>query len=247
MFATTQRIPADNKLTCQCFTDKSEHIKPSVLQAPISCIQGYTVELSSALWAGLLPIGNSSLRPTSVNCPVVPMSATPYVDSQTQLLMAQKKPNTDPIDVVSYENSIIPGGGAPVTCFQGYTVEDIINYKPGGPFAVEYCFSSYCRGNSQSNWYLASVDGPCVGNREGPLCGSCKPGYALTLYSTVSRLFWWVGMCTYKGTCTTFFYTAELQGLLQCTYLCTSPYHCHHWSCDCGTGCGLQSWPLTNI
>ena len=146
------------------------------------------MELSGALWAGFLPSDNSSssLPPPTVNCPIIPTNATPYQDSQTQILLAQKKPNTDPIDVVLYDNSIIPGGGAPVTCFEGYSADDIVSYKPKGQFAVEYCFSSYCQGNSLSTWYLASVDGPCVKNREGPLCGSCKPGYALTLYSTVS-------------------------------------------------------------
>ena len=146
------------------------------------------MELSGALWAGFLPTDNSSssLHPPTVACPAIPINATPFQDMQTRLLLAQKQSNMDPVDVVSYASGIVPGGGAPVTCFEGYTVEDIINYRPKGPFAVEYCFSSYCQGNSLSTWYLASVEGPCVENREGPLCGSCKPGYALTLYSTVS-------------------------------------------------------------
>ena len=168
-----------------------ENFKSAVFEFPVECVQGYTVELSGALWAGFLPTDNSftSLRPPIVDCPAIPINATPYQNRVTLLKLSQGQSNMDPIDVILYDNSIIPGGGAPVTCFQGYSVEDMINYKPGGPFAVEYCFSSYCRGNSLSTWYLANVAGPCVENREGPLCGSCKPGYALTLYSTVSQLF----------------------------------------------------------
>ena len=89
------------------------------------------------------------------------------------------------VDVVPFEG-VVPGGGAPVKCYQGYNVSQLVDYVPPGEFSVEFCTRGYCRGNPLTTWYLADVNYPCAENREGLLCGQCKPGYAVTFYSTVS-------------------------------------------------------------
>ena len=88
--------------------------------------------------------------------------------------------------MVSYEGGIVPGRGAPVKCYQGSNVSELVDYIPPGKFSIKFCTRGYCRGNPLSSWNLADVDYPCRENREGPLCGQCKSGYAVTLYSTVS-------------------------------------------------------------
>jgi len=75
---------------------------------------------------------------------------------------------------------------APVKCYQGNNVSELVDYIPLEEFSIKFCTRGYCRGNPLSSWNLANVDYPCRENREGPLCGQCKLRYTVTLYSTVS-------------------------------------------------------------
>lgn len=74
-------------------------------------------------------------------------------------------------------------------CFRGSNVSELVEFNEmsDSEFSVELCTRGYCRGDIRDSWYLVDNDFPCVEHREGPLCGQCKPGFALTLYSTVSR------------------------------------------------------------
>ena len=91
----------------------------------------------------------------------------------------------DPLDVIPYADGLIPGGGAPVYCFNSTNVSELVDFRQAGEFSIEVCSRGYCRGDLRDSWFVANVDFPCVDNRQGPLCGQCKPGYAVTLYSTV--------------------------------------------------------------
>ena len=73
-------------------------------------------------------------------------------------------------------------------CFRGSNVSELVafNEMADSEFSIELCTRGYCRGDIRDDWYLVDDDYPCVEHREGPLCGQCKPGFALTLYSTVS-------------------------------------------------------------
>ncbi len=204
-FSMTQRIPSDQPLACHCFDSPNVSVEFSsrLLSFPHQCIDGYTIELNSELWAGLIPTGEKhrtiSDHPSRIDCPEIPADATPVPDSLTQWLMVARKDQiargqaTDltfnPVDVVPYEGEITPGGGAPVKCFEGQNVSQLIDYNAmlDSEFSIEFCTRGYCRGDLGSTWFLVDVDYPCSANREGPLCGSCEPGYAVTLYSTVSH------------------------------------------------------------
>ncbi len=202
-FSTTQRIPSDQPLACHCFDSPnvSVHFSSRLLSFSHQCIDGYTIELNSVLWAGLVPTGekhrDTSNHPASVDCPEIPADAAPVQDTLTQWLMEARNDQSargqaadlafNPVDVVPYDGAITPGGGAPVMCFEGQTVSELIDYDAlvDSEFSIEFCTRGYCRGDLRSTWYLVDVDYPCSANREGPLCGECKPGYAVTLYSTV--------------------------------------------------------------
>ena len=205
-FSSTQRIPVDQPLACQCFSSENAtiHFSSRVLELPHSCVAGYTVSLNSILWAGQVPVSDSESDatppPATIPCPVLSVNATPIQDSLTEWVMQNREANAlysqtrngtgtsffNPVDVVPYEGGIMPGRGAPVKCYQGNNVSELVDYMPPGEFSIEFCTRGYCRGNPLSSWNLADVDYPCRENREGPLCGQCKPGYAVTLYSTVS-------------------------------------------------------------
>ena len=206
-FRTTQRIPVNQPLACQCFSSESVTTRflTRVLDTPHRCIAGYTVSLNSILWAGRIPVldseSNTAPPPVTIPCPVLPVNSTPVHDPLTEWVMRNREINalssqnngtgtsssinSNPVDVVPFEG-VVPGGGAPVKCYQGYNVSQLVDYVPPGEFSVEFCTRGYCRGNPLTTWYLADVNYPCAENREGPLCGQCKPGYAVTLYSTVS-------------------------------------------------------------
>ena len=204
-FRTTQRIPINQPLACQCFKNGNVSIRflSRVEEVPHRCIAGYTVSLNSILWAGRIPVLDSEPNtspPTTIPCPVPPVNSTPIHNRLTEWVMRNREINamssqngtrtsssinSNPVDVVPFEG-VVPGGGAPVKCYQGYNVSQLVDYVPPGEFSVEFCTRGYCRGNPLTTWYLADVNYPCAENREGPLCGQCKPGYAVTLYSTVS-------------------------------------------------------------
>lgn len=197
-FLMTQRIPTDQPLACQCFSSPNQasvKFSNDITAWPHRCISGYTVELNSIFWAGRIPTKDSGPNPAKfpppICCPAV--NATPVEDNLTQFfqfLRQDEGNNTsqgtlDPVDVVPYDGGVVPGGGAPVLCFN-HSIPELIDYKSQGNFSIEFCTRGYCRGNLRSNWFVVDVDYPCVGNRMGPLCGQCKEGHAVTMYSTVS-------------------------------------------------------------
>ena len=210
-FLMTQRIPTDQPLACQCFSSSNLPSKFSsdILNLPHRCIDGYTIQLNSILWAGQIQTKDSGSQlaryPSTVPCPDIPIDATPVDDDLSQYfqMLLEDEANTtrgnfDPVDVVPYDGGVIPGGGAPVLCFN-YSIPDLIDFKPQGEFSIEYCTRGYCRGNSRSNWFVVDVDYPCVENRMGPVCGQCTPGHAVTMYSTVSNCVCKVLYCICKS------------------------------------------------
>lgn len=130
--------------------------------------------------------------PPSIACPY-PSDAVqdaPIQDSLTNAVQSYRQldnnsVNFAPIDVVPYFGLVDPGGGATVKCFE-LNVSEVVAYKSSAVFSIELCSRGYCRGDSQSSWVVANESFPCADNRMGPLCGQCKPGYAVTLYSSVS-------------------------------------------------------------
>ena len=204
-YSITQRIPTDQPLACQCLINDNSDITasdnaniPAAAQSTalsIHCVRGYTVELTSLLWVGLIPVATSSPALPVVDCPSVPLNPPPIDDGNYTMFIRQSRrtdsanglqTSFDPVDVIPYEDGIIPGGGAPVICYSSMNVSELVNYEPPGDLAVNLCTRGYCRGDARSLWYLADVNYPCVENREGVLCGQCKPGFAVTLYTTVS-------------------------------------------------------------
>ena len=200
-FSVTQRIPLNQPLACHCFSSSDAPVKFSqrVLSYAHQCINGYTIELNSLLWAGLIPTSTSgpdlSTYPPTVDCPRSSNMTVTFNDfttfiHQSRLRVEQQQGNYstafDPLDVVPYAKGLSPGGGAPVICFSDANVSRLVNFEPEGEFSIEVCSRGYCRGDLRDSWFLANVDYPCVDKRQGPLCGQCQPGYAVTLYSTVS-------------------------------------------------------------
>ena len=110
---------------------------------------------------------------------------TTTVQSYRQLRSSSSVTNFEPVDVIPYFGPVDPGGGAPVKCFTE-NVSNVVEYTPDAVFSIELCSRGYCRGDSDSSWVVANESFPCAENRMGPLCGQCEPGYAVTLYSSVS-------------------------------------------------------------
>lgn len=199
-FKDTQRIPDNQPLACNCLNETGpQNIKPHfnsrALDLAHTCIRGYTVELNSILWAGLIPTGDSApLYPDTISCPEVSPDAQPISDSLTEFIMEARMNDSadsltsDPVDVVVYEGGVQPGGRAPIMCFPGNNISQLVSYQPDGEFAMEFCTRGYCRGDVLTSWFLSDVDYPCISDREGLLCGECRSGYALTTYSTVRLL-----------------------------------------------------------
>ena len=202
-YRSTQRIPHDQPLACQCYKDSNVQYSEAVKFYKSMCISGYTVELNSAIWGGLIPINGSSIQ----ELPTVPcfnisnasnilldaFSANIYAarKKQMEVLGITEDPNTNPVDVARYyQGKVVPGGGAPVKCYANYSIRELVDFRPNGEFSVDVCLRDFCRGNSQTYWYLSDVDYPCVTNREGTLCGQCKPGFSQTLTSTVRLLYY---------------------------------------------------------
>ena len=196
-FSVTQRIPTGQPLACQCFIDRNRiSLIPGGDATTTQCIQGYTVLISSVYWAGLIPMETGSSPLPEVPCPPVPSSPPPVDDGgysdwvRTSRFTDATNGNSggfDPVDVVPGENGVIPGGGAPVVCYVTRNVSELIEYRPQGEFTVDVCTRGYCRGDARSAWFLSDVDYPCIENREGVLCGQCKEGFAVTVYTTVSH------------------------------------------------------------
>lgn len=201
-FGVTQRIPTNQPLACHCFSSSDAPVRFSsrVLSYSHQCINGYTIELNSLLWAGLIPTENLgpalSLHPPNVSCPEIPQNATAVTSEFTTFIHQSRRKaelaqgnvsSFDPLDVIPYADGLIPGGGAPVICFKDTNVSRLVEFEPQGEFSIEVCSQGYCRGNFRDSWFVVNVDYPCVNNRQGPLCGQCKPKYAVTLYSTVSH------------------------------------------------------------
>ena len=208
-YSITQRIPTNQPLACHCFSSSDAPVKFSqrVLSYSHQCLRGYTIELNSLLWAGLIATATSdpslSQYPQDIRCPQIPSNATADINDFT-LYVRESRRNAervqgnysifDPLDVIPYANGLVPGGGAPVYCFNNTNVSRLVDFEHQGEFSIEVCSRGYCRGDLRDSWFVANVDYPCVQNRQGPLCGQCKPGYAVTLYSTVSviPLLWMV-------------------------------------------------------
>ena len=62
------------------------------------------------------------------------------------------------------KGGIVPGGGAPVKCYQDNNVSELVDYIPLGEFSIEFRTRGYCHGNPLSSWNLADVDYPCREN-----------------------------------------------------------------------------------
>ena len=195
-YQNIQRIPSSQPLSCQCYSPHSYGSAARFYQP--SCINGYTVKLSSALWAGLIPTGTSEIdKLPSVPCLTPNSNDVLIEDSLTSLINEARErqlltlggaedPNANPVDVIPFMGVILAGGGAPVTCYSNYTVDELVAFRPNGVFSVDYCHLGFCRGNPQSNWYLSDINYPCLETREGVLCGQCKPGLSQTVTATVS-------------------------------------------------------------
>ena len=196
-YSFTMRIPTNQQLSCICYTrtDVSFDVLGGSLLS--ECINGYTVELNSLLWAGLLPSdGAQSVDElTTTPCPTASNTTDPNsLDSFSAFLIrerarqnnrpgAQANPAANPTDVAPYLGLITPGGGAPVKCYTGYNMTDLVEFKSNAVFSVDLCTRGFCR--ADGDWFLSAVTYPCVENRQGPLCGQCKPGLALTVTTTV--------------------------------------------------------------
>ena len=200
-YSITQRIPTSQPLACHCFSSSDAPVKFSqrVHSYSHQCLRGYTVELNSLLWAGLIPTATSgaslSQYPPDIPCLQIPVNATAEISALTTYIHQSRRSAErlqgnysifDPLDVIPYANGLMPGGGAPVYCFNETNVSRLVDFERQGEFSIEVCSRGYCRGDLRDSWFVANVDYPCVKNRRGPLCGQCKPGYAVTLYSTVS-------------------------------------------------------------
>ena len=196
--SVTQRIPTDpyQPLACHCFKEDTSLVTFSSLIREIEseCILGYTVQLSSANWGGLISKDGDPIDdqyPSSVPCPAQgDGNVMTFSDNLTNFVLEFRRmdlANHDIVDVVPYLGLIGPGGGAPVMCFEK-TVSEVINHKSKGIFTIERCGQGYCRGDVRDTWLVANVSYPCADNRMGPLCGQCKPNHAVTLYSTVSLI-----------------------------------------------------------
>ena len=190
------RIPTDQQLSCICYT--RTNVSFDVLGGSLlsDCIIGYTVELSSLLWAGLLPPdGEQSVNElTTIQCPSGSASDPNDLDSfaafliqerarQNNLTGARANPAANPTDVAPYLGLVTPGGGAPIKCYTGYNLTELVEFKPNAVFSVDLCTRGFCR--ADRDWFLSDVTYPCVENRQGPLCGQCRPGLALTVTTTV--------------------------------------------------------------
>lgn len=208
-YKTTQRIPIDQPLACQCYANTNTKFGEAVDFYKGQCIAGYTVELNGALWAGLIPPANSVIEELPTVPCLIPTNSSMLIhdavsawieaarQDQLQRVGATDDPDANPVDVVPYDGIIVPGGGAPVTCYANYSVSDLVDFNHNGEFSIDLCLRSFCQGNLQSSWYLSDVNYPCVENRQGPLCGQCKPGLSQTLTSTVSNR----GMNGWMNTC----------------------------------------------
>ena len=190
LYKETQRIPVDQPLACNCLNETgpvTSDLNQLALAISHNCIRGYTVQLNSILWAGLIPRGNSApLFPPSVPCPSLSPDFVPVTNELTTFIL-ENRMTFDPVDVVTYERGVHPGGSGPIRCFHA-NVSELVSYKPDGEFTVEFCTRGYCRGDPRSSWFLSEEGYPCISEREGVLCGQCRSGFALTTYSTVSPL-----------------------------------------------------------
>ena len=200
-YSSTQRIPLDQPLACQCYMDSNVHFGSIENKYRAQCVGGYTVNLNGILWAGLIPTQNSDRGldelPTS---PCLDPSSDSGIQSdpftvlikeartkQLELLGAAQDPDANPIDVIPYQGVVLAGGGAPVKCYSNYTIAELVDFRVSGEFSIDLCTRGFCRGNTETDWYLGDVGYPCVENREGILCGQCKSGLSLTLTTTVSK------------------------------------------------------------
>ncbi len=201
-YRTTQRIPTNpfQPLACHCFTQETSRVQFSKRVESLNsvCIDGYTVQLSGSLWAGLIPEdgskeGGASEFPPYVPCPLanetepIEDNLTSTVNRYRQMASNSSLVNFAPVDVIPYMGLVGPGGGAPVKCFE-LNISEVVTYEPqSAVFSIELCSQGYCLGDARSSWVVVNESFPCAENRMGPLCGQCKPGYAVTLYSSVSQ------------------------------------------------------------
>ena len=138
------------------------------------------------------------LASLSSPCNATP-SAAPYTSNLTEWASwtfshASERPTrsaasenvaANPIDVAPYLGLITPGGGADVICFTDINISDLIEFKDKGEFYYDLCVPGYCKADIGGEWIITDVSYPCDDNREGILCGQCKPGYAVRPQSSV--------------------------------------------------------------
>ena len=201
-YSYTQRIPRPQLLACNCITDKpcNNQLKYDDTKN-VDCILGYTIQFGGLHWAGIIPPVNSDHNAlASLSSPCTPVSSTPpFTDPLTEWTAwafshdsnrsrqsaASEIVAANPIDVAPYLGFIKPGGGADIMCFTGINISDLVEFKDKGEFFYDLCVPGYCKAGITEYWIVTDVDYPCDNNREGILCGQCKPGYAVTPQSLI--------------------------------------------------------------
>ena len=201
-YSYTQRIPRPQLLSCDCIADGSckDRLGHDAAEA-VDCILGYTIEFRGLYWAGIVPpVDNNRDTLASLSSPCTSMSSTmPYTNNVTEWTswsfnhvsegttrsIASEIVAANPIDVAPYLGTITPGGGADVICFSGINISYLIEFEEEGEFFYDYCVSGYCKADITEYWIMTDVDYPCDDNREGIMCGQCKPGYAVKPQSLV--------------------------------------------------------------
>jgi len=215
-YSYTQRIPHPQILACKCITDELCHGKLDLDHGSnIDCIQGYTVAFDGLYWAGIVPPvdnNHNTLASLSSPCDTVP-SVTSYTNnsmewaswtfihvSNSTRRSASEAVAANPIDVAPYLGYITPGGGAEIMCFTGIEISSLIEFQEEGEFFYDLCVPGYCKADITESWIMTNVSYPCVDNREGILCGQCKPGYAVKPQSWVCVYTLNVSYCSSAAT-----------------------------------------------
>ena len=192
---------------CQCIADGScnDHLHYDPIES-VDCIRGYTIRFPGAYWAGIVPpVGGNHTTLTSMSSPCnTTSSAKHFTNNMTEWVSwtqnhehiynrTRKRFRTigsetiaaNPIDVAPYVGKIIPGGGAEILCFNDIYISSLIEFPEKGEFFYDLCVPGYCKADITEDWIITDVNYPCDDNREGILCGQCKPGYAVKPQSWV--------------------------------------------------------------
>ena len=200
-YSHTQRIPQQQLLTCNCIADGSCNLHGYDPVEGATCALGYTVAFSGINWAGIVPPVNGNhdtLKSISSPCTTV-TAAMPFTSNLTKWATwefnhasegrtrstGSEGVAANPIDVAPYFGIITPGGGADILCFNDINISNLIEFKDKGEFYYDLCVPGYCKADIEESWIITNVSYPCNDNREGVLCGQCKPGYAVKPQSWV--------------------------------------------------------------